>query len=207
ILVMSAALAIAAVAIAILSIVLSRLITRPLDALVDAAERFAAGDTGARAPERAPGELADLAIAFNNMTEQLRTTIGTIEGERERLETLVENLDDGVLMIDALGWTVMINGAGARLLGIRRDRAIGRPYREVVRDHELADLIRQSREPGASGSRVVERRYPRRTIQAFAYAIPHPETPIVLILRDITELRRTDAVRRDFVANVSHELR
>lgn len=211
VLAISAALLIAAIAIAALSTVLARIITRPLAELVHAANQVAAGNLTIRAKETGGGEVAELAHAFNEMTDELQATIGAIETERARLKVIVEHLTDGILLVSKDGRVVLMNGVAERLLNVQRSRAIGQPYALAVRDHELAALITRARtangttEPGTE--QLIEFGSPRRYIRAFTHPTPDQETPQVVILRDITEVRRTEAVRRDFVANVSHELR
>jgi len=202
-----AALGIAALAIAALSAILAGVITRPLSELIQTARRIAQGDLAARAPEHAGGEIAELSHAFNEMTTTLQANIEAIEAERARLSAIVEHLTDGILIVDDQGQLALINNAAERLLGTPRDRLLNRPYALAVRDHDLAEVIAQAHSGDEPVRRLFEIGQPRRYVEAVAYSIPHRATPVVVILRDVTELRRTDMIRRDFVANVSHELR
>jgi two-component system, OmpR family, phosphate regulon sensor histidine kinase PhoR len=202
----------AAIGIAAVSAYMPRIITRPLADLTAVARRVSRGYLDARANTDTYDEVAELADAFNEMTGELRDRLRDIEHERARLEAILEHLNDGVLIVDPRGAVSLINRAAEGLLGIDRERALVRSYTEVIRDYELVGLIRDSAMLYASGrelpNRFIELGRPRRSVQAFAYPITQAGAELVIvILRDITELQRTETVRRDFVANVSHDLR
>ncbi|MCX2727132.1 ATP-binding protein [Thermomicrobium sp. 4228-Ro] len=154
--------------------------------------------------------------ALDALLNQLGESFRYLERELEQaqarqhqLAALFDHLSDGVVLIDPEGRVVGLNRAARNLLAGARDSAVGRPYPEVVRDYELNELVAQAlagsdTQPG----RFVELGRPRRSVQALASVLHGAEQPLVtLVLRDITELRRTETIRRDFVANVSHDLR
>jgi two-component system, OmpR family, phosphate regulon sensor histidine kinase PhoR len=206
------ALILCGVAIAIVSAMMPRIIIGPLAELARVARQVADGDMHARVDIDTFDEVAELAVAFNEMTDELREHLESLDIERARLETIVEHLNDGILIVDHRGAVSLMNRAAEHLLGIDRQRALVRSYAEVVRDYELVSLIRDSRSlytgEGTPPNRFIELGRPRRSVQAFAYPILRGESdPVIVILRDITELRRTETIRRDFVANVSHDLR
>jgi two-component system, OmpR family, phosphate regulon sensor histidine kinase PhoR len=205
-------LVICAVGIAAVSAFMPRIITAPMAELTSVARRVSRGDLHARADTDTWDELAELAGAFNEMTGELRDQLQAIDYERARLEAILEHLNDGILIVNPRGTVTLINRAAEGLLGVDRERALIRTYAEVVRDHELVGLIRNSHrlyDPAMPlPSRFIELGRPRRAVQAFAYPIAQGDNQLVIvILRDITELRKTETVRRDFVANVSHDLR
>jgi two-component system, OmpR family, phosphate regulon sensor histidine kinase PhoR len=190
----------------------ARLATRPLDKIVAMTRRVSHGDMSARAPEEQRSEFTEVAVAFNEMADELESTFEAIDLERKRLESVVEHLADGIVIVDAVGRVVLMNLAAEKLLGLRRARSIGRTYAEVLRDYELAAVVREGQSMPEAGAAprttIVEMGMPRHWVQAFSYPIPSDEAPLILVvLRDVTEFRRTEAVRRDFVANVSHDLR
>ncbi len=203
---------VATVATLIVVAVVTRVASRPLSKIVSATQRVSLGDMAARAPEEGGGDFVDLAIAFNEMADELQATFDAIELERKRLVSIVEHLGDGIVIVDGEGKIVLMNRAAERLLGFLRDRAISRSYAQVFRDYELVAVVRDAQAStsvlASPGERFIELGRPRRAVQAFAYPIPSDDVQLVLVvLRDITEFRRTEAVRRDFVANVSHDLR
>ena len=205
-------LVVCAAGIAAVSAFMPRIITDPMAELTSVARRVAHGDLDARADTDTWDELAELAAAFNEMTGELRDQVQAIDFERARLEAVLEHLNDGILIVNPRGAVTLINRAAEGLLAVDRQRALIRTYAEVVRDHELVGLIRNCHriyDPELPlPSRFIELGRPRRAVQAFAYPISQGDNQLVIvILRDITELRKTETVRRDFVANVSHDLR
>lgn len=207
-----AILTLGAVALAAGATFIPRYVVHPINELTGMARRVTRGDFNARANTDTWDALAELGRAFNEMTAEWRKQLQAIDYERARLEAILEHLNDGILIVNPRGAVTLINRAAEELLGVDRERALVRTYAEVVRDHELVGLIRDSHrlyDPDAPlPSSFIELGRPRRAVQAFAYPIQQGDTDLVIvILRDITELRRTETVRRDFVANVSHDLR
>lgn len=214
------ALLIAAIALTLLAAAFSRLVSRPLQRLVATARSVAAGNLDSKAEEQGSDEFAELAVAFNEMTGELRGTIQSMANERARLNSVIEHLSDGLIIVDDAGEIALINVAAETLLGVTHARLLGEPFAGSLHDAELVELVRslesagdqRFRQSGGNANREMLARFvelgqPRRSIQAVAYRLPHPKTPVALILRDITELRRTESIRRDVVAKVSHELR
>jgi len=206
------ALIVAGVAVLSAGIAFARLAIRPLEEIVTMTRRVSRGDLSARADEEPHAEFGDVAVAFNEMADELEATFNAIDLERKRLESVVEHLADGIIIIDAQGRVALMNLAAETLLGLTRGASIGRSYAEVLRDYELAAVVREGQAiplaDAAPTTTIIEMGLPRRWVQAFSYPIPSGEPRLTLVvLRDVTELRRTEAVRRDFVANVSHDLR
>ncbi|HVX31128.1 MAG TPA: HAMP domain-containing protein, partial [Nitrolancea sp.] len=188
------ALVVAGIAVLIAGIVFTRLATRPLEDIVAMTRRVSHGDLSARAEEEPRSEFGDVALAFNEMADELEATFSAIELERKRLDSVVEHLADGIIIVDGEGRVAMMNLAAESLLGIKRVSSIGRSYAEVLRDYELAAVVLEGQSipqvDAAPTATIIEMGLPRRWIQAFSYSIPSGEPQLTLVvLRDITELR------------------
>ncbi|MDR7400916.1 MAG: ATP-binding protein [Armatimonadota bacterium] len=189
---------------------LSRRLTQPLLQLGQVAERLAAGDFAGRVPHDDTEELARLGRTFNTMADHLQRTIAEITAERKKLEAIVGGMTDGVVATDRHGAVVLFTRAAAELLGTPPDSALGRPARDVLRGGRLAALLEDAARgriiaeelpPGLVGDRVVE-------VHCAPYRDDRGEViGAVAVLRDVTELRQTERLRRELTANVSHELR
>jgi two-component system phosphate regulon sensor histidine kinase PhoR len=145
------------------------------------------------------------------MAADLAQTLERLEQESHRSRMIVENMAEGLMLLDGRGRISLINPAAQSLLGILKDAAVGRTALEAVRSNELDDLLHAAlRTEGGAGAEITLI-YPRRRILAgTAVAIrdaagAHHGT--VLVLRDVTELKRLEEIRMEFVLNVSHELR
>ena len=191
----------AAVAV-ILAWLFSRTVSRPISELSGVARAIAAGDLALRPTLAAPGEVGDLAGALHSMAEQLAARLEALEHDDALMSALVESLDEGVIAVDAAKTVVRVNAAARSLLGVVTDAPF--PADLLTRDPAfraaLSDAI------AGEGTDGVELRLGGRTLLLTARPLPGG-AGAVLALLDLTPIRRLETVRRDFVANVSHELK
>lgn len=161
--------------------------------------------------QRAPFAEDPVVALFERLTETLHVVQRELERSQARqaqLAALFDHLSDGVVLIDSEGVVVSINRAACSLLVGASGNPVGRSYVTVLRDYELNELVAQTLAYREPRGRFVELGRQQRVVQAEASLLPGSEQPLLtLVLRDITELRRTELIRRDFVANVSHDLR
>ena len=193
----------------VLSYIAARLISAPVENIRQAAQSIARGDFEARIEEQ--GDFPGLADAFNEMSGQLRQRVNEIEARTRELASIMENVSDGLLLVDTEGTVTLVNRAATRLLELSAAQLEGKPLWQNIKSAELDDLIKNLTnllEPAStrlelgSGAAV-------RTLEFVA-------TPLfeaaggrraVLLVRDRTEDKRLEQMRRDFVADVSHELK
>ena len=180
---------------------------RPVLQLRDAAEAMAAGDLGAPVPPTG-GELADLAAALLSLRDRMRATIGELEGGQVTLRAVLDGLQDAVFLFEDDRITIANRAAGvlfrAPVSGWR-----GSSLAQTALPESLTAAVRSrlSTETPTSGEvgPDPEARYYRVTAVPLNPTEAGPRT--LVVIADITEVRRLDAVRRDFVANASHELK
>ncbi len=189
----------------------ARRITQPLRQMVGFAQAVSRGELSHRLPIRSRDELGDLAEALNTMTTDFRETLQRLEAESRRIRTIMESMAEGLLVIDARGRISLVNPAAEALLGIKEETALGQTPLEAVRSHELDELLRAAVQGVGTASAEIALPYPRRRVLAgTAVAIRDAGGAYqgtVLALRDITQLKRLEEARMEFVVNVSHELR
>jgi two-component system, OmpR family, phosphate regulon sensor histidine kinase PhoR len=186
---------------AIFALVAGRSIARPLTGITTAARAIAAGSPP-RFPRSGIPDIDALVQALRQMHRQLADRFDELRREQAESAALVESMVEGVIAADERGRIVTANPAARRLLGYDQLDALPdlaelfrvKAAREVV-DAVLAGAPVQDREVELDGRSVL------------LNARPLPAGGAVLVMHDLTELRRLEAIRRDFVANVSHELK
>ncbi len=186
---------------AILAVLFSRAVSRPITDLRDVARALAAGERKRYPALAAPGEVGDLADAVHRLAEQLEARISALAAEQSILSALVETLNEGVMAISPSHEVVRINDTGRRLLSIRRPIPFGIDF--LPRDATLRSAISLA----LSGTETEPEEVVIGEMTLSLTARPLPSGGAVIALFDLTPIRRLEAVRRDFVANVSHELR
>ncbi len=175
--------------------------------LNEMARQVSAGENSARVLSPSGDEIGDLARVINQMTDSLRDQIQELSEENRQLDTVLDNMADGVLIADDLGRVLLINTAAAKMLNSSEARALGRSFAEVARHHQLINLWRICREEGREAVAAVEI---GRGLFLQAFVTPFQEEGklgYLVILQDLTQVRFLQTVRRDFVSNISHELR
>lgn len=196
---------------AVLNFLIARRINRPLQRLMRGALRFARGQFERKIILEDTVELANLAEAMNKMAADLDARIRQITDQHGLQQAILSSMSEGVIAVDTDERIISLNRAAAELLGARRDEANGRPIHEIVRSGSLLRLITDalaSREPVER--ELLFREAEERHVQGHGTAL-HDNSGenigVLVVLADITRLRRLEQVRRDFVANVSHELK
>jgi two-component system phosphate regulon sensor histidine kinase PhoR len=175
------------------------------------AEMFASGDLDHRLLVLGTAELDSLANALNRMATQLQERFATITDQRNELDAVLSSMIEGVVAVDRQGRIVSINKATASLLDIELSKAQNRNVEEVIRNVDLQNFINStlnSKVPTEADISLPTKG--DRLFQLHGASLPTRaggRTGAVIVLNDITKMRRLENVRRQFVANVSHELK
>ncbi|MBI2158691.1 MAG: HAMP domain-containing protein [Candidatus Rokubacteria bacterium] len=190
----------------------ARRLTRPVVEMQAVAGRMSEGDFGARASVRSPDEIGALGRALNALAARLRDRVQDLEQERAKATAILDAMVEGVIAVDGRDSVVLLNERVRVMFGLGPARGEGKPFLEAIRNVDLREILHESR---AAGEGAVSRRELRlagpveRRVQvnAVPLRLAGDETGVVMVLHDVTELRRLEQVRTEFVANVSHELR
>lgn len=190
----------------LIALVIARGIARTVEAVTQAAKRIAAGEMDQRVYVGTRDELAELAHAFNEMAQSLQAMMGAIPSERNRLAAVLSAMADGVVMADAEGNVLMVNTAAERLFDFAEKAAIGHPLIETIPDHEISDTLQSCLKSGQQQAAQIESM--GRLLRVIASPImDNGASGALLIFQDLTEIRRFQTMRQEFVGNISHELR
>jgi len=196
---------------AALGLFTSRRISQPLQDMRRGAERFAAGDFYHPLTVPDTVELGSLAMTLNRMATQLAEQIAVITQQRNEQEAILESMHEGVLALDTQERVITVNRAAEALLGVVATQAKGHTIQEVVRNVALQRLLVAAvHSPEPTTADIVLRGAGERFLQATATALRDAqgrEIGVLVVLNDVTQLRHLENIRRDFVSNVSHELK
>ena len=184
-----------------LAALFARSISQPVVELRDVARAIASGDLHRRPALSAPGEVGDLATALHRMAEQLATRLDALEADDQLMTAVLESLEEGVIALDERGTVIRINERARSLLGTTM--ALPFPRELLPRDPALREAIELALTGATTPSAEVTLH--DRTV-AVASRPLRTGGGVVTVL-DLTMLRRLEKIRRDFVANVSHELK
>lgn len=201
----------------ILTFLVSRNISRPLEEMTRGAELYARGDFSRRmllnTKTTASREIASLATAMDQMADQLDDTINTIISQRNQLETVFSSMVEAVIAVDREERIISINEATAQLFEIERQGTQGKLIQEVIRNTALQEQIERILATGRPfEDEIILERSTNGGTYLHTNVVPlhggGSETiGALIVLNDVTRLRQLENMRSEFVANVSHELR
>ncbi len=191
----------------------SRALSRSVQRLADGAEQFAGGDLSHRIARPDSRELAALAGALNRMAERLHDQIELLQAQRSEQQAIHQSMSNGLLALDLEQRILSVNRAAERLLGIDGGSSRGRLLQQVLREPELHRFVndalaQRARPQTISEFQLQHGAQPR--IQAVSQPLRNArDEPVglLVLMTDVTALRRLETIRSDFAANVSHELR
>ncbi|MDX1708246.1 MAG: ATP-binding protein [Desulfobacterales bacterium] len=194
-----------------ISWVVSRRISQPIEDMKKSAEHFAEGDLDHRLTPPQTEEMGALADAMNQMAAQLNARIETIIHQRNQLETVLASMLEGVIAVDTEERIVSINRTAARLFEKKPADCQGKSIQETIRSPALQQFIRaalSSTSPAEQDITVFQNE--ERVIGVKSSPIfdaNQDQIGTLVVFHDVTQLRRLENMRRDFVANVSHEIK
>ncbi len=203
---------IAVIAALILGYFMALHFTRPIELMTRVAEAMARGKHDERLAEKRDDEIGKLARAFNKMASSLDERIDTISGERNKLEAILAGMVEGVIAVGSDERIIHINKAACDITGVAQNESIEKPLWEslnlqplnTILENTLAERSEVAEEivlTGKKGNRTIE------VLAAPIFTINGEISAVVIVLHDLTELYALERVRRDFIANVSHELK
>ncbi|WP_322792520.1 ATP-binding protein [Bellilinea sp.] len=196
----------------ILTILLAFLVANqtitPLRQLTREVSRLGIGNFNIELPTHRKDEIGILSQAFIRIAKRLGEQIEGYREERSKLDAVLQNMNDAILIVDGQGLVTLINPAAERIFNVDSSRALGHSLVEVVRQHPFVELWRTCVKTKRQQIATIETTPERLFIQGIATPLEPllPENTL-LVFQDLTRVRRLEVVRRDFISNVSHELR
>lgn len=192
----------------ILGFIMARTLTRPIKNLTNKAENISKGHYGQRIDVKSDDELGKLASTFNNMAVMIKNSMDEISQEKNKLETVLQHMNDGVLAFDTDQNLILMNSEARVMLGIKKEEKItfDSYFNSLDLDLSMAEML-YIKQTSVSHEVDVNNKHLKAYFATFKSENDKLGSGVVVVLQDLTETQRLELARREFVANVSHELR
>lgn len=194
---------------AVLGILLSRTITKPIVEMKRQAYAMARGNYSRKVKVYGVDEIGELADSFNTLTKRVQEAQAMTEGERRKLSSVLAYMTNGVIATDRRGKVILINTPAEKMLRVKHESANGRSIIDVL---DIGDTYQFEDLMEVDGSLTMDRStLDKPYVLRANFSVIQRETGfnngVIAVLHDITDQEKVDQERRDFVSNVSHELR
>ncbi len=203
-------LGVAAIAL-LLSIVISKRITDPIDSLTKAANEIADGDYGRKIYITGNDQISTLTKAFNKMSKSLGSSLEELKQRNLELEAILNSMINGIIAIDQNKNIILINKFCFEILDLPQDYVVeNESMYKIIRNEEIAGLVEQSMTDGVSQTRELPYVHLDKVLRIYVNPILSSSREImgsIVVIQDITQIRKLEQMRSDFVSNVSHELK
>ncbi len=194
------------------ALLIARRLARPLRAMTEVVTAIAGGDLQRRVEANSADEVGDLGRHFNDMADRLEHEVATIQRDRQDLRAILGGMAEGVVAVDANDHTVLVNDAAYGMLQVERVPLEGKPLHETLRLPLVTETLQRAKDAGTTHTAVmrIARSGSERALRLHVSPILGKDGDYrgaVLVVADITEREQIEAMRRDFIANASHELK
>ncbi|WP_408955912.1 two-component system histidine kinase PnpS [Natroniella sp. ANB-PHB2] len=194
----------------LLSLKMTEKLTTPIERITSAAQKIANGFLDHKLVIRTKDEIGQLAEMFNYMVSRVKEKIEELSAEKNKIEAIVTSIADGVIAVNIQEEVILFNPAAEDTFGVKEQEVIGKSIIQITKTYKLDELIEKTLQQAEVLTEEVEILLPEKRIFRIQVAPIKGNQEVrgaVAVLRDITEIRRLERMRKDFVSNVSHELK
>ena len=194
----------------VLGSILTKTIIKPINKMIYVSHKFSQGDFSHKIFIDSKDELGELAATLNKMAQNMEDKISEIEVKNQHLVAILESMVEGIIVVDKASRIVSVNPTVENIFNISKKNLEGKIFLEAIRNNDILNIINVVLKKGKFTSCELTLMWPVQKIFQIN-ASPIFEKGIVsgclLVIHNMTEIRRLETMRRDFVANVSHELK
>jgi two-component system phosphate regulon sensor histidine kinase PhoR len=185
-----------------------RITTRRIREVTRASQEIAAGDFKQDIQIRSRDEAGELGKAFNEMTGNIRKLVESISNEQSKLDTVLSNMADGVIVTDKEGNISLTNRTAEKLFKFQAETIITKSIIEATHDHEIDNLAKRCLTTGEQFNSQIELTPTGKYLRVIAIPITGEVlSGCLLLFQDLTEMRNLQTMRQELVGNISHDLR
>ncbi len=195
---------------ALLGFLIARSITVPINDVTEKAEKMAQGDFSQEVSVKSDDEIGRLAEMFNLLRQKLNFTLSEISNEKSKLETIMKYMADGLIAVDLNGHIIHANAAAMSMLKISEEQINNEHYDKIMAKYSKALTLSAIKEKSSNWDGYENFDYENSTFfvrYARFMDEKNRDIGIILMIQDITERQKLENMQKEFVANVSHELK
>lgn len=188
-------------------------VTEPLKQLAKITKKISAGNYPRRIYASTEGEVQELSQNFNTMSEKLETAVSELQDNNTKMKSILTSMLNGVIALDNDNKIILVNPVAEEMFKINSIDIKGKHILEVIRNEKLVSILKRLMDSNEIINSEIEIQFPELKILSVKSNIirlesdPNRSIGVVIIFQDVTEIRKLENMRKDFVANVSHELK
>ncbi|GAB6108560.1 two-component system histidine kinase PnpS [Fusibacter bizertensis] len=195
----------------VMSIFVSKRITRPIDALTEVANEIAEGDFGRKIYITANDQIGELAQSFNKMSHTLSLSMNELRQRNSELEAILNSMINGIIAVDQKKNIILINKFCFEILDLPQNYVVeNESMYKIIRNEEIAQMVEVSMDEGMPQMKELRYVHSEKTLRIYVNPIFNIAREIIgsiVVIQDVTQIRKLEQMRSDFVSNVSHELK
>lgn len=195
----------------LMSIFVSKRITRPIDALTEIANEIAEGDFGRKIYITANDQIGELAQSFNKMSHTLNLSMNELRQRNSELEAILNSMINGIIAVDQNKNIILINKFCFEILDLPQNYVVeNESMYKIIRNEEIAQMVEVSMDEGLPQMKELRYVHSEKTLRIYVnpiFTIAREIIGSIVVIQDVTQIRKLEQMRSDFVSNVSHELK